>query len=264
MSSFSIDKIDFIGSYIIGEHSQQSWELTYVSTPGGFRTINNIRERCEGHELILIPPGVSHGWEFPEDISLRAVSMYFTSETLKALKTAVSEMMSVVTSVLSVRSAIVYNRPDAEKIGKILAEAAIKDEVQRIPEILRLLIMISDTSGTVPVGGRIFKSATQRKMDMIASFCRSNYQKSISLREAASVFGLNVSAMCSFIKRHTGLTFTGYMNKCRLEMAEHLLAATDMSVSDIAYEVGFSNVSYMCRVFRKSHGVTPLAFRNRT
>ena len=59
----------------------------------------------------------------------------------------------------------------------------------------------------------------------------------------------------------TGQSFMAYLNHCRIERAQALLAMTDKSVSDISQEMGFCDQSYFGTVFRKLVGMTPAAYR---
>ena len=64
-------------------------------------------------------------------------------------------------------------------------------------------------------------------------------------------------------KQQTGMTVIAYVNRLRTETAKRLLTATDHSVSEIAYQVGFESPKYFCRTFRNQTGESPAAFRKR-
>ena len=64
------------------------------------------------------------------------------------------------------------------------------------------------------------------------------------------------------LKALTGENPTLYIRKIRLQKAMVLLKTTDKNVSEIAYEVGFSDPNYFSRVFHKEFGVSPSAIRN--
>jgi YesN/AraC family two-component response regulator len=68
----------------------------------------------------------------------------------------------------------------------------------------------------------------------------------------------------SFFKRATGQSFMAYLNHCRIERAQALLAMTGKSVSDISQEMGFCDQSYFGTVFRKLVGMTPAAYRSKS
>jgi AraC-like DNA-binding protein len=64
------------------------------------------------------------------------------------------------------------------------------------------------------------------------------------------------------LKTELGMTFTGYVNKLRLTEAARLLTEKSAAtVAEIAYSVGYANVSYFNRLFKEEYGCTPKAFR---
>jgi AraC family cel operon transcriptional repressor len=63
-------------------------------------------------------------------------------------------------------------------------------------------------------------------------------------------------------RRYLGATASSVVNRLRIERAEHLLQSTPLDITDIAFESGFSSLSYFYRVFRAHAGVTPAAFRD--
>jgi AraC-like DNA-binding protein len=64
-----------------------------------------------------------------------------------------------------------------------------------------------------------------------------------------------------YFKQTMGVSFTSYLNTYRLTMAARLLLQSDDTVLSIATEVGFDNLSYFNRVFKKQYHTTPSEFR---
>jgi AraC-like DNA-binding protein len=65
------------------------------------------------------------------------------------------------------------------------------------------------------------------------------------------------------LKTELGMTFTGYVNQLRLtEAARMLTDQTGMSIADVAFAVGYANVSYFNKLFKEEYGCTPKAFRS--
>ena len=62
-------------------------------------------------------------------------------------------------------------------------------------------------------------------------------------------------------KESTGINISEYVNRLRVEMAKTALQFTDKSITDIGYEVGFSDTAYFTRMFKKCIGVTPKEYR---
>jgi AraC-like DNA-binding protein len=66
---------------------------------------------------------------------------------------------------------------------------------------------------------------------------------------------------CKMFKKATGLTFTDYLGRIRVEKAKNLLLNPHLRVSEIAYTVGFQSLTHFNRVFRKLTGESPTDFR---
>ena len=64
-------------------------------------------------------------------------------------------------------------------------------------------------------------------------------------------------------KKATGLTFTDYLGRVRVEKAKNLLLNPHLRVSEIAYTVGFQSLTHFNRVFRKLTGESPTDFREK-
>ena len=88
----------------------------------------------------------------------------------------------------------------------------------------------------------------------------------ISIYDVASLLDYSESHFMRYFKNTMGTSFIDYLNEYRLTMASRLLVTSDSSILDIANEVGFDNLSYFNRSFKKKYNTTPLRYRkaNRT
>lgn len=75
---------------------------------------------------------------------------------------------------------------------------------------------------------------------------------------------LNVSKyhFCHLFKEATGKTVVQYINDVRLDKAYHLLKNTDMNITQISMSVGFNDMNYFSRLFRKYKNVPPSKVRS--
>uniref|UniRef100_UPI00046ECB08 helix-turn-helix transcriptional regulator n=1 Tax=Klebsiella sp. 10982 TaxID=1196034 RepID=UPI00046ECB08 len=62
-------------------------------------------------------------------------------------------------------------------------------------------------------------------------------------------------------KKYQGIGFNAWINQQRMASAKELLCHSDWSIASIARNLGFSQTSYFCKVFRQTYQVTPQAFR---
>ena len=101
----------------------------------------------------------------------------------------------------------------------------------------------------------------QRLIKEMIIFIQKNYQRELSLGEISAQGGVGKTKCTEIFKRYTKMTPIEYLKSYRIEKAAVLLEETDVSISDIAYEVGFSGASYFSEMFRQVTGYTPLKYR---
>ncbi len=85
----------------------------------------------------------------------------------------------------------------------------------------------------------------------------------ITIEDIANEVGLSQSHFMKYFKNTMGTSFVDYLNEYRLTMASRLLISSDSSILAIASEVGFENLSYFNRIFKKRFGQTPREYRRR-
>ncbi len=97
----------------------------------------------------------------------------------------------------------------------------------------------------------------------ISKYIFNNYDSNITLQEIAKKEFLSPHYLSHEIKYATGYSFTDLVNLTRVEESVKLLLDSDLSISDISDEVGFSHVRYLNKNFKNYYGCTPLQFRKK-
>ncbi|GMQ57670.1 helix-turn-helix domain-containing protein [Vallitalea sediminicola] len=96
----------------------------------------------------------------------------------------------------------------------------------------------------------------------IMNYINDNYKKN-NIKDIAKYFNFNPDYMGKIIKKITGKSYKTLIKEKRFQQAEYLLKNTNLSVSDIVNEVGYSNISYFYKQFKAYLGITPDEYRNR-
>lgn len=99
------------------------------------------------------------------------------------------------------------------------------------------------------------------RMNQVMQYLLAHRFERISLEETAAVANLSKEAFCRFFKLRTRKTFTQYLVQLRINEAQKLLQETDLGISEIAFRVGFENLSYFNRTFKNITGLTPREFK---
>jgi AraC-like DNA-binding protein/ligand-binding sensor protein len=92
-------------------------------------------------------------------------------------------------------------------------------------------------------------------------FIREHQAEDLSLEQVAKAVNTSTFYFCKRFKQATGLTFTEYLSRLRIEKAKNLLLNPNLRISEIAYEVGFQSLTHFNRVFRKIAGQAPTQYR---
>jgi transcriptional regulator of acetoin/glycerol metabolism/AraC-like DNA-binding protein len=98
-------------------------------------------------------------------------------------------------------------------------------------------------------------------MRRVREYVAAHLSESTDLAMLAAVAGLSIHHFARGFKQTTGMTPHHYLTQKRVERARDMLANSDLSLSEIAYAVGFSDQSHLARHFRQMLGVTPGQFR---
>jgi AraC-like DNA-binding protein len=92
-------------------------------------------------------------------------------------------------------------------------------------------------------------------------FIVENQAEDLSLGQVAKAVNTSVFHFCKMFKKATGLNFTEYVSRVRVEKARNLLLNPNLRISEIAYEVGFQSLTHFNRVFKKITGHSPTDYR---
>jgi len=92
-------------------------------------------------------------------------------------------------------------------------------------------------------------------------FINEHQTEDLSLGQVAKAVSMSTFYFCKMFKKITGINFTDYLSRVRIEKAKNLLLNPNLRISEIAYEVGFQSLTHFNRVFKKITGQSPTQYR---
>jgi two-component system, response regulator YesN len=142
-------------------------------------------------------------------------------------------------------------------ILKPINEDVLIDTLSRIKKKL-------DVHDTKAPDHELFLKASDSKAAMarIENFIRCNCCKKISLLSIAKEFNYSPAYLGRCFKVFASMSFRDYLISQRLNKSAELIARTKMRIYTVATEVGFEDINYFCKLFKKRFGMTPSAFRS--
>ena len=100
-----------------------------------------------------------------------------------------------------------------------------------------------------------------KRINEVLEYISSHYADNITTAELAKKWYLSEYYFCRFFKNATGQSPVNYINRTRIEMAAVLLKKTNENITTIAIKVGFDDVNYFSRTFKKFMNMSPSEYR---
>ena len=135
---------------------------------------------------------------------------------------------------------------------------------KQLESVLRLLsVFAQHLSG---LGNQLMVSNDAAESPAVARarvFIAEHHSDEVALGDVAKAVNMSAFYFCKTFKRATGMTFTDYLARVRVEKVKNLLLNPHKRVSEAAFEAGFQSLSQFNRVFRRVAGEAPSAYRER-
>ena len=110
------------------------------------------------------------------------------------------------------------------------------------------------------MNGKVFDYGPRLKR--LRQYVDENYSRQIPLVKAAQISGVQMSSFCALFRAAVGMNFTDWLRQVRISKAIELMKTSDLSVREIAHEVGFVEMMTFEQEFKKYSLMTPKEFKN--
>ncbi|MEB4805450.1 helix-turn-helix domain-containing protein [Pseudomonas aeruginosa] len=143
-----------------------------------------------------------------------------------------------------------------------LLEIIARERGDRFSQLCATHLLVADAQRQSPIlPGR--RNHRDESILALQDWIEANHAEPLGLERMAAQAGLALRTLKRRFGAATGLSPIRYLQQVRVDRAKKLLLATPLSIREIAYEVGYENVSFFVRLFRKEAGDTPSHWRGR-
>ena len=132
--------------------------------------------------------------------------------------------------------------------GKLFADKLLLDNLMR-----EILITVSKFS---------FKDNTNKRLSEITEYISSTPNDHISLSSLSKKFGISESYISRLFKSELSMKPSEYINRVKISTASALLLNSNMTITEVAEKVGYSDVYYFSKVFKRITGTSPSKMKN--
>lgn len=99
-------------------------------------------------------------------------------------------------------------------------------------------------------------------IQLAITYINTNFRDGLTLEHAAHALSLSPNYLGALFKKHTGASFSEYLNRTRLKYACSLLLSSELTVKEIAFASGYSSLEYFSYVFKKIMHISPGKYRS--
>lgn len=248
-------------------HFHHEAEIVFIKKGEGDVIIGNSSTSYQSGDVFLIGSNVPHRFRtYSDNHYLRSDILQFSYDCFGEFffdtpeLTRISKLINQSKYGLIIRSApdLLFTKIEElinlEGISAVISLLQLLSEIDRNQEI-EIISKTPDKYSEVKI---------EMKISAAVDWIDSNYFRKISLDDVASKTNMNKHAFCRAFKHETGKTPMHYINEKRIEEAANLLLKTHKSITEIGFEVGFTNVSSFNRNFKTIRNTSPKAYREMT
>ncbi|WP_122668122.1 helix-turn-helix domain-containing protein [Pseudomonas viridiflava] len=223
-----------------------------------------------GH-VALIGPDLPHDWIGDlapgEHLPGRDVVLQFDGAALLALRKTLPELGELQRLFEQARRGIEFTGATAVQAARLMEEIGTAQGLERLILFLQLInaLVKAPSQDAHLLASSCYAptldARSSERINKAFDYLLSELTNDIRLSVIAQRLEMTDPGFSRFFKRNTGHGFIELMRKLRIQRACRLLLQSDMSVSDICFEVGYANLSNFNRHFRVETGQTPSDYR---
>ncbi|MBX2874773.1 MAG: AraC family transcriptional regulator [Saprospiraceae bacterium] len=253
-------------------HYHPEWQITLIVNSEGTLYAGDSMCRFGVGDLCFIGSNLPHlfrndnkFYELAEE-QAEAISIFFDRKSLGEGFFEIPELRVANQLLRQANKGLCFQAGSLELELKPFFERMKNQEgIALLQDFLSLLKCLCESQDAQTISSLAYDrsqaEAAGKRLDQVLQFIFQHYEQKITVEEAAQASNLSIPAFCRFFKLHTRKTFIAYVNEVRINAACQLLMEQQHSIGQIAYKVGFNNLSNFNRQFKRLKGMVPSSFQ---
>lgn len=254
-------------------HCHEEYELIYIVSGKGKEYIGDSMNEYQAGDLMLIGSNTPHlhlcdPTTGKNDKGQRCDILYFPESIFPANMEHIEEYATIHSLLKENTYGIKFQSKETiEKVHRAMKSLNNKKGIERIISLYKILDILSTSEKKVNISSLDFQIPTNHyslndPVSHIYTYLKSNFRNTISLKSIANYTKQNTNSLCRLFKSKTGKTIFYVLNEIRIEYACRLLRHSNLTTAQIAYEVGFNNLSHFNKTFKSFMHQTPTEYKN--
>ena len=255
-------------------HCHSEYELIYITKGHGKEFIGDSVRRYQTGDLILIGKNLPHlylsdSYDGQRERDTNICSILQFPRSIFPDQMEEIQEYSFINSVLekSIQGVLFHAKMSIRKVLKIMKLLSIQKGIDRILSLFMILNILGKSRditiiSTLKYSQPLDSYLPNDRISIIHSYLINNIKEEILLEDIAEQVKMNTVSLCRYFKQKTGKTIFQRLNEIRVEYACKLLANSNHTVAQIAYDSGFNNQSHFNKQFKIITKYTPTEYRD--
>ncbi|MEO5888672.1 MAG: AraC family transcriptional regulator [Ferruginibacter sp.] len=248
-------------------HYHPEYELVYVEATAGIRHVGQHVSGYLESDLVLIGANIPHlNFDYGLKTEYKQIVVQLKENFLGDAFKHTPEFTAIEKLLKKAHLGLSFSGSTKIKVVEKLRYMQSLNHFEQLLTLLQILQLLAAADEVLLLNEmdtsiRIFMNDKIR-MSSVYEYINTHFDQSPDVNEIASEVHLSTAAFCRYFKKQTKMTFTEFVNQYRVNQAKTLLLQ-DKSISETCYAIGFDSISYFNKLFKKSTGENPSAFKKR-
>lgn len=252
---------------VVTTHWHEEAEFTLITQGDCRYQIDLVDYEVKEGDLIFVPPLMLHSIAWGSSAEIYSETYVFHLNFLGGNSTDICStryLTPIMNQEFSMPYLITPAHPAYASLRKIFGQiVSLYDEALVGYELALKSLFLQAVFLLLQYGERITSADTgtpSDKLKNVLDYIELHFAENISVSDLAKLCYFSDYHFMRFFKKHMNMTCVEYINNLRLEKAVELFEQGNTEILDVSLSVGFHNLSYFYRVFKKKYRVTPLSF----
>lgn len=241
-------------------HYHPEIELTLFTQGKGIRYIGDNVASFDAPDLVLLGANLPHYWDTDHSSGYCIQFLFDPTSPLAALH----ESGSLKSLLDKANKGLKFSNNCLEDILPLLEQCKQAKSLERLTLLLKVLDRLnnaktSEISSYIPQGLSENNNIVIKKA--VQYIVQNATDEELVIQHVLDHVNMSRATFSRHFQKVLGLSFTQFLQSIRLEKARNLLVSSDKSITEIAFEAGFSNLSHFNKIFKKRWSLSPRDLR---
>jgi AraC-like DNA-binding protein len=250
-------------------HFHPEYEIQLITHTTGKYFVGDYIGDFEPGNLVMSGPNLPHNWisELPSNqpVRQRCLILQFSADFIGSAMRAFPELKQLQALLDESRRGLLFSAAAGEAAKPLMQELIEARGLRRVTLFMTLLELLLGDGKRRQLASADYlpdpHGYMSEKINLALAYIGKNLARELRETELAELTGQHPSSFSRSFRKHAGMSFVQYVNQLRIKMSCEMLSNSELSITDICYQVGFNNLSNFNRQFLAHKGIPPSTFR---